>query len=402
MTNQAVFTMLADDLPELKSPYQAGRKAEWAGTTWTPTYEVSDDEGEVRSVPHMVTGDAEPLDAEMLTEVGLDADVWEVVSRRESRWQRHDGAWLQAFRLTVRRRGAGASDLTVDQMSEILRGYQSEPRAAGTTGGTMLVGVADLQAGKLDNSGSAGLVERFGRLTEDIRQHMEARGPKLDRLILAWAGDCIEGVVAQRGRLATRLDLSVTEQVRLYRRLALHQIATLAPLANEVLVATVPGNHDETYRAVDMGVNDSWAIEGMSAVSDALALGGDKYNHVKFLFPEHERLDVTFNAGSAAHPYIIGLTHGHLASSPNGEINWWKGQAHAEQPIGRAQLLLTGHFHHVRVEDTGVRKTWIQLPALDGGSAWFLRKKGEDCTAGMATLDITGAGPDWSNFRIWE
>ena len=101
--------MLPDDLPDLKGPYPAGRKAEWAGTTWTPTYEVSDREGEVRSVPHMVTGVAEPLDAEMLIEVGLGADVWEVVSRRESRWQRHDGQWLRGYRLTVRRRGAGAS-----------------------------------------------------------------------------------------------------------------------------------------------------------------------------------------------------------------------------------------------------------------------------------------------------
>ena len=370
--------------------------------TWTPTYELTDDEGEVRSVPHMVTGDAEPLDAEMLIEVGLDAEVWEVVTRRESRWQRHDGSWLRAYRLTVKRRGAGACDLSAEQMSQILMGYQSKPPQSSEGSGTLLVGVADLQAGKLDNSGSAGLVERFGRITEDIRAHIEARRPKLDRLILAWAGDCIEGVVAQGGRLATRLDLSVTEQVRLYRRLALHQIATLAPLANEVLVATVPGNHDETIRTVDMGVNDSWAIEGMSAVSDALVLGGDKYSHVNFLFPEPERLDVTFNAGSEEHPYVIGLTHGHLASSPNGEINWWKGQAHAEQPIGRAQLLLTGHFHHTRVEDTGTRKTWIQLPALDGGSAWFLRKKGEDCTAGMATLDITGAGRGWANLRIWE
>jgi predicted phosphodiesterase len=242
-------------------------------------------------------------------------------------------------------------------------------------------------------------VESTGRMEETFCCEV----PTTQSFLLAdgiLTSNCIEGVVAQNGRLVARLDLSVTEQVRLYRRLALHQIATLSPLANEVLVVCVAGNHDESYRQVDMGVNDSWAIEGMSAVSDALVLGGDKYSHVKFLFPEHERLDVTFNAGSLESPFVIGLTHGHLASSPNGEINWWKGQAHAEQPIGQAQLLLTGHFHHLRIEQTGCRKSWIQLPAMDGGSAWFLRKKGEDSAAGMITLDI-GDGR-WSNLRVWE
>ena len=151
--------MLADDLPELKSPYPAGRKPEWAGTTWSPTFEVGDNEGEVRSVPHAIT-DTETDDADMLTEVGLDPTVWEVVSRRESRWQRHDGEWLQAFKLTVRRRGAGASDLTVDRMSEILKSYRSRPRTAETTSGTLLVGVADLQVGK----------NRWGRLRCSGRQ----------------------------------------------------------------------------------------------------------------------------------------------------------------------------------------------------------------------------------------
>ena len=58
-------------------------------------------------------------------------------------------------------------------------------------------------------------------------------------------GDCIEGVVAQGGRLATRLDLSVTEQMRLYRRLALHQVATLVHTSGLGAGPVVAGNHDE-------------------------------------------------------------------------------------------------------------------------------------------------------------
>jgi len=393
--------MLSDDLPELKSPYPAGRKPEWAGTTWSPTFEVGDTEGEVRSVPHAITN-TEPDDADMLTEVGLDPTVWEVVTRRESRWQRHDGEWLQAYRLTVRRRGqvAGTSDLTTEQMSEILRGYRSGPRAAETTSGTLLVGVADLQVGKIDGGGSAALVDRFGRITADIKAHISSRKPS--RLILVWGGDCVEGVISQGGRLSTRLDLSVTEQLRLYRRLALHQIAEFAPLANEVKLAVVAGNHDESTRQFDMGPDDSWAIEGMSAVADALAMSGAKYSNVSFVFPEHEELNVVLNAGTEEHPYIVGVTHGHLASSPAKVTEWWKGQAHGQQAIGRAQLLITGHWHHLRVEDSGTNKCWLQLPAFDGGSDYFRRRRGENTQAGMVTLDVTGVGRGWANLHIWE
>ena len=289
-------------------------------------------------------------------------------------------------------------DLTVDQMSEILCSHPAA-LAAETTAGTVLVGIADLQVGKIDGGGSAALMERFGRVTADIKAHVESRRP--NRLILVWGGDCLEGVVPQGGRLATRLDLSLTEALRLYRRLALHQIAELSPLANEVLVAVVGGNHDETTRQFDLGVNDSWALEGMSAVADALAMSG-KYNHVRFLFPADEELNVVFNAGTEEQPYIVGLTHGHLAKQCNKVTDWWSHMAHGQQPIGQAQLLLPGHWHHLRVEDTGTRKTWIQMPAFDGGSDWFRRGKGEDNAAGMVTLDITGVGRGWSNLKIWE
>ena len=196
--------MNSDDLPELQSPYPTGKKPEWSGITWTPAFEVSDDEGEVRSVPHAITNDVEPADAAMLTEVGLDATVWQVVTRRESRWQRHDGEWLQAFKLTVRRRGAGTSDLTVDQMSKILKRYRSpRPRPAEASSGTMIVAVADTQVGKDAGTGSAGLVERFGRITEDIRQHMIARAEtgQADSLLarrLHRRGRCTEWAISDK------------------------------------------------------------------------------------------------------------------------------------------------------------------------------------------------------------
>jgi predicted phosphodiesterase len=113
-------------------------------------------------------------------------------------------------------------------------------------------------------------------------------------------------------------------------------------------------------------------------------------------------LNAVFNGGSEEKPYIVGLTHGHLAKQCNRVTEWWAHQVHGQQAIGAAQLLISGHWHHLRVEDTGTSKTWLQLPAFDGGSAWFRRGKGEDNAAGMVTLDIAGVWTRLDQFRIWE
>ena len=64
---------------------------------------------------------------------------------------------------------------------------------------------------------------------------------------------------------------------------------------------------------------------------------------------------------------------------------------------------MTAHFHHLRVEHTGGNRTWLQIPALDGGSAWFRRKTGEDTPAGIVSLEITpGSGQGWRDLTVWS
>jgi hypothetical protein len=47
---------------------------------------------------------------------------------------------------------------------------------------------------------------------------------------------------------------------------------SLAPLADRVLVLTVPGNHDEARRDRVTTPGDSWAIEAVAGAADALEL----------------------------------------------------------------------------------------------------------------------------------
>ena len=393
----------------LQSPYSVSSpqpKFKNGVAQWVPGMDLGPDDGEVRTVPRYVDdGVDEPLDADLMRELGVDPEEWEIIARRESRWQQvEDGPFLKAYRISVRRRTRRTGNLSVESMNEILaQGYTGrravEHHSDGILNGVFVVPVGDLQVGKIDGGGTAALIDRFAALTEQVRARLEREG-HVRRLVLPWLGDCIEGVISQGGRLATRLDISVTEQVRIYRRLMLHQIATLSPYAIHVAVPVLPGNHDETTRMFLTTPTDSWAIEGASAVEDALALSG-KFPNVSFLYPQEEELVITLNVGTDEKPHILGFTHGHLAGNPNKALDWWRDQTFGRQHGGLADIMFTAHFHHMRVECTGGGRTWIQIPALDGGSDWFRRSKGEDEPAGIASVWVTpGQGVGWEGLTV--
>jgi hypothetical protein len=288
---------------------------------WVPGVDLGQDDGEVRTVPRVVgDGVDEPQDADLMRELNVDPEQWEIIARRESRWQGgQNGEYLRAYRISVRPRSRRHGDLSVESMNAILGAYATPsfrvtPEVAPGRNDVFVVPVGDLQVGKIDGGGTPELIERFADLTDKVRSRLaQAGGCK--RLVLPWLGDCIEGIVSQGGRLATRLDVSVTEQVRIYRRLLLHQIATLAPYAEHVVVVVVPGNHDETTRQFATDPIDSWAIEGASAVQDALVMS-DRYRHVSFVYPEAENLVASLNIGTDDNPFILAFAHGHRASSP--------------------------------------------------------------------------------------
>lgn len=372
---------------------------------WLPGLDLSRDRGEARTLPEPVVEGVTPEDLELLEKVGADPNKWEVVGRKESRWQSASGEWLSAHKLELGRRGAQTGDLSVEQISEILKDYEGREGLAywdsGEThaNGIFVVPIADLQAGKIDGGGTAALVDRFGRIVQEIREKIEREGGA-DLIIIPVLGDCIEGLVSQGGKLVSRLDISITEQVRVYRRLLTHIIAELSPYAHRVIVPVLPGNHDETYRLVQQPVTDSWAIEGASAVADAME-DNPKYNHVKFLFPDDEELVIALNVGGMEKPFVLGFTHGHLAKSPNSVEAWWGKQSFGKQRAGDADILFSGHFHHLRVEQMGSGRTWIQAPALDGGSDWFRRTDGSVCPAGMISMWVTpGQGIGWEGLTI--
>jgi hypothetical protein len=202
----------------------------------------------------------------------------------------------------------------------------------------------------------------------------------------------------QNGKLP--LDVSITEAVRIVRRLMLHQLAVLAPLADHVLVPVLAGNHDETRRDRSQAMNDSWAVDAASAVADALEMSG-KYDDVQFRFPEPEELTITVDVGSQQHPLVLAFTHGHIVSSPDRMLDRWEAQSFGRQKPGEADILVSAHFHHHRLGSAGRRRTWMQIPALDGGSPWYRVRKGDDQSAGMISVWLTpGTETGWEGLTV--
>jgi hypothetical protein len=341
----------------------------------------------------------EPEEAALLAEFELDPAVWRITHARKSLWQSGD-RWLEARKVSFVKREAASTIAPVDVEDIMSKYLVSRPVVhKGAPERILMVPAGDLQLGKPDGGGSPATIERFCRIIDDIADEVK-RGGFNTSLILPWMGDCIEGLVSQRGRLVASLDLTITQQVRAYRRLMMHQIALLAPLAVKILIPVLPGNHDETYREQAMPVNDSWAIEGASAVADWMS-GRPEYDHVEFVFPDPAELGITVNVGTEAAPHVISFHHGHSASTPQGIIPWWTKQSHGRQHAGQADLLVTAHFHHLRVEHTGGNRTWLQIPALDGGSDWYRHRSGENGVTGIVSVEITpGAGQGWRNLTV--
>lgn len=386
---------LGDDIKSLTS---AGENSNFKGVVakhpsgWEPGVAWNGDTGTLTSHPL----DSEPNEwSDLLSVWDLDPKIFEVIEPVQFRaWDANAGEGnvrrMYYYKASIRRRVE--SRKSVEELLGVIgRKRPKKPPESSGKGFVYCVPAGDLQLGKPDGDGTEGTIDRFLTKTDlAVARFKELKkmGRPIDSIMLPWMGDCIEGLVSQGGALAAagRLDLTLTEQLRVYRRLMLHQIQTFAPLANKIVVPVVPGNHDEVQRVghVQRRYDDSWAIEGAVAVADALKLTPG-YEHVSFVFPGFDELTITLDVAGTP----VGFAHGHqFGRDP---VKWWSSQAHGMQDIGSSTLLLGAHLHHLRIEQGGA-KTFIQIPALDGGSTWWKHKTGQDSSAGMMSLLIGHGG----------
>ena len=189
-------------------------------------------------------------------------------------------------------------------------------------------------------------------------------------------------------------DLGLTEQLRVIRRLLLEHVKAFAPLTERLVIPTAPGNHDQAHRLMGIAAptTDSFAVDASMQVADALHLAGG-YDHVQFITPDVDDLTVTVEAEGT----VIGCAHGHQFRGPDKAQAWWAKMGHARHRIGQANLLLSGHWHHLRVTDDSGR-VHFQCPTVDPGSPHWDQRNGGGPQAGVLTL-LTRDG-HWTGLEI--
>ncbi|MGW1836992.1 hypothetical protein [Streptomyces sp. NPDC002067] len=353
---------------------------------YTRQIEVTGDAAEV-TVRGPAEMDSRGTAADVLRAHGLNANEWDVKGFRSSEWTMPSGDLGVSTRFTFART-EGTVPVERPDIGELLAAidaHQPNRTAAQRGAGdhTFVIALGDMQFGKIDGDGPSGTLKRTIDCLNGAADRLALYRERFDigHVHVAWLGDHIEGFQSQGGANVWRTPLTLTEQIRLTRRVMLHAALTLAPLAERLTMAAVPGNHGEAVRINGKGVtryDDSHDTEALISVRDALELSPDRFGHVECFVPDTDELTVTVECSGT----IVAHAHGHQWR-PGKHFEWWKGQAfNKASAMHQADLLLAGHLHHEFVDTDGPR-TFVQPPAMESESTWWRHAKGATGAPGL-------------------
>jgi hypothetical protein len=353
---------------------------------WSPSV-VFDGNGGEATLP-AVEGD-NPADIEgFLRDAGINPDEIEIVGEpRISRWQVArpfplEPAWHTAVRIRWRRKGLAQNLPLLYSLAKKTKPVTPKPVAPGKT---LVVLWSDLQVGKVDHRG--GVEQMIHRVAETQTKLLNlVKQTKPERIIFCDVGDTIEnfGNVADLHQLATN-DLSLMEQVDLATSMAWECLKSLSKYS-PITYLSVGSNHCQ-FRINKQKVGkatDDWAIHiGRTLARLSKEVGLDITFHEPAKSDESLAYDV-FQDGY----HVLGMVHGHQANRPDGIPDWWRKQSFGQQPITAATVLVSGHFHHLRVQELGsttrgTSRFWIQAATLDNGSNYYRLTSGEDSQPGL-------------------
>lgn len=360
---------------------------------WQPSAQWDGFEGTITSQPLSVAPDLEDL----LREHGHDPEVVEIVGPvRTSRWQTYSGDWLTSYRFTYRQRSERIDLPTLFAQARKKKVKQPDTK---TTGHSLVVVWSDTQTGKVDSrGGTAELIERvdekLAKLDAYIKRH------KTGTAYFLSPGDAIEGFENVASQTFTN-DLSLMDQIDLEATLEWDALSLLAKHHSSVVAATVPSNHG-AWRSGKSQLGrpvDDW---GIFIQKQHAKLAQASNLEISFVRPEDWSESLVIDVQGT----MIGLAHGHRAKTPDGIPKWWSGQVHGGQPLAHADVLITGHFHHLRLQPTGRNpytgrsKWWLQAPTLDNGSSWWRNFAGDDSDPGLLVFVVDDEGLNLSTLTV--
>lgn len=345
---------------------------------------------------------------EFIRDSGLDPDEVEVVGPVNVRgWDMPTGGGnlvrAHYYRLNVVRRSpAGLPDLpSVMRLAKQAARRKAKALPDQLPERAVVVAFADPQTGKTaSRGGTPQLLGRFAEALADLEAYLDEVKP--DQAVWLDAGDAVESF-ENTSEQATTNDLSIMSQVEVATFIQADGIDLLCRKASRVVVAGVGSNHCRWRQGKgNLGrPSDDWGLHMLRQIRLwTRRLAPEQYAHLSVMLPEEHDETLAIDVCGT----IVGLAHGHQVNSPNQIPDWWSRQTHGGQPIADADILVTGHFHHLRVEPvgrnphTGRSRWWMQAPTLDNGSDWFRLRKGYDSDPGLLVFTVTPDG--WDNLRV--
>ena len=327
-----------------------------------------------------------------LLEQGFDPAEYEIVGNpRTSRWQKYDESWLTSYRFNFRKISATPErDLALawrtakQSIRKSSKAYKTNAEKA------LVVMLADFQIGKTDSRG--GHEEQLERIFASYDRFEELlKKEKPAKVILADLGDIVEGFSnkADLQQLATN-SMSLMNQVDVSISLILDVIKRSNKYCKDIVYATVASNHCQNRvqkQQIGLPGRDDW---GVFIAKQIDRIAKETELPLKTLIPEPSDESLAFDVFEDQF-HVLGLWHGHQSARPEAVPSWWEKQAFGSQPVAAASIGLTGHFHHLRIQELGQHSNggsryWIQGKTMDNGSSWFRLNQGSESQPGLTAF----------------
>jgi len=361
---------------------------------WRPALEFDGTNGEA-TMP-AIGDDEKPDFDKFLLEAGFDPKLYVIEGTpRTSRWQVArpfplEPMWLTAYRFRFAKRTADLLDLPV-LFAEAKKTKKPATKQV-KNDQTFIICLSDFQVGKVDyRGGSKELIERVQVSMARIEGHLK-KNP-YESIHVLDLGDIVEGFenAANLQQLQGN-DLSLMQQVDLAAALV-WDVLKMATKYAPVIYASIGSNHCQwrvSKQQVGKPGKDDW---GIVILQQLRRLATEVGLPVKFLIPQPDEESLVFDPFNDGF-HIVGIAHGHQYSRPENAISWWRQNTFGNQTISSASILLTAHFHHLRIVEAGQAhnggsRFWVQTTTSDNGSSWFKRVSGEDSQPGITCLSLT-------------
>lgn len=397
---------LSDRLDDLKalpnSPVTADARRATAPSGWDAGIRFEPDGTRIVTSGPVVEGDPDGVLAQMGVVIPPDMTAKLVEVRHDpAAWTRENQGDDAVTRPVVRYRWQIVPTVAGLPVTELLEAIsRRKPRKVPpvVSDAAAVVAGYETQWAKIDGGGSEQILANlFASHDTSLARYRDWRKRGLcGDVVLCLVGDCLEnGAISQGGNLAAagRVDMTLTEQLRVYRRTLAQIVMDWLDVSPTVTVAVVGGNHDQVERhgRIERNVRDSWALEGAAAVADVIQVAGFG-DRVAWILPKPNEVSVSFTVAGTQ----IGLIHGHQTRGKMRE--YVARHALSREPLGGSDIIISGHYHSLKVDQIGPQTVHIQTPALEGGSDWYRHLTGISSPHGNVMF-LTREGA-WNSLEV--